>query len=117
MSMTQTETLIGESAAYGGCADRKDNAGVFGQHRALWTVGGIVTIVLAVVGLAHTAPEMMAAIATVVFGAALLIQGGNRLYYWAIRRGQPFRLHRRAYSTAGAGSEGAFLPLMLTGQR
>jgi len=89
--MTQTETLIGESAAYGGCAGRKDNAGVFGQHRALWTVGGIVTIVLAVVGLAHTAPEMMAAIATVVFGAALLIQGGNRLYYWAIRRGQPFR--------------------------
>ena len=68
MSMTHTETLIGESAAYGGFVD---------------AVGGIVTIVLAVVGLAHTAPEMMIAIATVVFGAALLIEGGTLLSEYA----------------------------------
>jgi hypothetical protein len=73
MSMTQTapprtDTLFGESAAYGGFVD---------------AVGGIVTIVLAVVGLARTAPEMMAAIATIVFGAALLIQGGTMLSEYA----------------------------------
>ena len=37
----------------------------------------------------------------------------DRLY--PIAKFRP-RRRRRAYSTAGAGSEGAFLPLMLTGQ-
>jgi hypothetical protein len=68
MSITQTKTLIGDSAAYGGFVD---------------AVGGIATIVLAVVGLARTAPEMMVAIATIVFGAALLIQGGTMLSEYA----------------------------------
>ena len=68
MSMTQTKTLMGESAAYGGFVD---------------AVGGLTTIVLAVVGLTHTAPEMMVAIATIVFGAALLIQGGTMLSEYA----------------------------------
>jgi len=68
MSMTQTKTLMGESAAYGGFVD---------------AVGGLTTIVLAVVGLTHTAPEMMVGIATIVFGAALLIQGGTMLSEYA----------------------------------
>ncbi len=68
MSMTRTETFIKETAAYGGFVD---------------AVGGIATIVLAVVGLAHTAPETMVSIATVVFGAALLIQGGTMLSEYA----------------------------------
>ncbi len=68
MSLTQTHSIIGESAAYGGFVD---------------AVGGIVTVVLAVVGLAHTAPEMMVSIATIVFGAALLIQAGAMLSEYA----------------------------------
>ncbi len=68
MSMTRTETFIDETAAYGGLVD---------------AVGGIATIVLAVVGLARTAPETMVAIATIVFGAALLIQGGTILSEYA----------------------------------
>ncbi|MGO9486623.1 MAG: hypothetical protein ACLPX9_18955 [Rhodomicrobium sp.] len=68
MSLSQTGTMIGESAAYGGFVD---------------AAGGIVTMVLAIVGLSHTAPEMMVSIATIVFGAALLIQGGAMLSEYA----------------------------------
>ena len=69
MSMTtRTETFIGESAAYGGFVD---------------AIGGIATVALAIVGLAHTAPEMMVSIATIIFGAALLIQGGAMLSEYA----------------------------------
>ena len=68
MALTQTGTMMGESAAYGGFVD---------------AAGGIVTIVLAIVGLSHTAPEMMVSVATIVFGAALLIQGGAMLSEYA----------------------------------
>jgi hypothetical protein len=60
--------MFGESAAYGGFAD---------------AAGGIVTIVLAIIGLSNTAPEMMVSIATIIFGAALLIQGGAMLSEYA----------------------------------
>ena len=68
MSMTRTETHLGETAAYGGLAD---------------AAGGIATVVLAIVGLAHAAPETMAGIATIVFGAALLVQAGAMLSEYA----------------------------------
>lgn len=68
MAITQTETLLDETAAYGGFAD---------------ALGGIATIVLAIVGLANTAPETMVGIATIIFGAALLIQGGTMLSEYA----------------------------------
>jgi hypothetical protein len=68
MAIITTETLIEEGAAYGGFVD---------------AVGGIATIVLAVIGLAHTVPEIMVAIATIVFGVALLIQGGAILSEYA----------------------------------
>ena len=68
MSLSQTGTMMGESAAYGGFVD---------------AAGGIVTIVLAMVGLSHTAPEMMVSVATIVFGAALFIQGGAMLSEYA----------------------------------
>ena len=96
MSMTHTETLIGESAAYGGFVD---------------AVGGIVTIVLAVVGLAHTAPEMMIAIATVVFGAALLIEGGTLLSEYARIIFPP----GTAVSTAGQFGGGSLSAVFLAG--
>jgi hypothetical protein len=57
-----------ESGAYGGMVD---------------AIGGIVTIVLAICGLAGIAPVMMVAIATIVFGVALLIQGGTMLSEYA----------------------------------
>ena len=68
MSITRTETRIDETAAFGGFAD---------------AVGGIATVVLAVIGLARTEPETLAAIATIVFGAALLIQAGTMLSEYA----------------------------------
>jgi hypothetical protein len=68
MSMTRTGTFIEETAAYGGFAD---------------AVGGIVTIVLAILGLANIAPETIIPIATIVFGVALLIQGGTLLSEYA----------------------------------
>lgn len=42
-------------------------------------IGGIATAVLAVIGLAGWRPELLAGVATIVFGAALLIQGGTLL--------------------------------------
>ena len=66
MSMTSLrDTLSRESAAAtGGFVD---------------AIGGIATIVLAVLGLAGVRPTMMVGIATVIFGVALLIQGGAML--------------------------------------
>lgn len=69
MSMSFREATTQENAAvYGGLVD---------------AVGGIATIVLAVCGLAGVNPPLMAAIATIVFGVALLIQGGTMLSEYA----------------------------------
>ncbi len=68
MAMSVTESMSRESAAYGGFVD---------------AIGGIATIVLAVVGLAGVRPEMMVAVATIVFGVALLVEGGAMLSEYA----------------------------------
>ena len=68
MAMTVSESMSRDSAAYGGFAD---------------AIGGVATIVLAVVGLAGIRPEMMVAIATIVFGVALLVEGGAILSEYA----------------------------------
>jgi hypothetical protein len=68
MSMTYAELSSTEAPAYGGLAD---------------AIGGIATAVLAIVALTGFASTTMAAIATVVFGAALLIQGGTILSEYA----------------------------------
>jgi hypothetical protein len=69
MSMSFREATTQENAAvYGGLVD---------------AVGGIATIVLAVVGLAGVNPQLFASIATIVFGVALLIQGGTMLSEYA----------------------------------
>jgi hypothetical protein len=57
-----------EAAAYGGFVD---------------ALGGIVTMVLAIIGLSGVKPEPLVSIATIVFGAALLIQGGAMLSEFA----------------------------------
>ncbi len=68
MSMTYTSAISRDSAAYGGLVD---------------AVGGVATMVLAIVGLAGVHAEMMVAIATIVFGAALLIEGGAMVSEYA----------------------------------
>ena len=68
MAMSVTESVSRESAAYGGFVD---------------AAGGVATIVLAVVGLAGVKSEMMVAIATIVFGVALLVEGGTMLSEYA----------------------------------
>jgi hypothetical protein len=59
------ETLTRErTSAYGGFAD---------------AIGGLVTVVLAIIGLAGVHQGLLVAIAVIVFGVALMIQGGAML--------------------------------------
>jgi hypothetical protein len=64
MAMSVSQSVPRETAAYGGFVD---------------AIGGIAAIVLAIVGLAGVRPEMMVAIAVIVFGVALLVEGGAML--------------------------------------
>jgi hypothetical protein len=68
MSMTHTERISTEAAAYGGLID---------------AIGGVATIVLAIVALAGAHPETIIPITVIVFAAALLIQGGAILSEYA----------------------------------
>ena len=68
MSMTYSTSTSGEVASYGGFVD---------------ALGGIATIVLAIIGLSGVKSLDLLSIATVVFGAALLIQGGAMLSEYA----------------------------------
>jgi len=72
MSMTYSSsspsTVSAEAATYGGFVD---------------ALGGIATIVLAIIALSGVRPGELLSIATVVFGAALLIQGGAMLSEFA----------------------------------
>jgi hypothetical protein len=69
MSVTYSSTTSpGEAATYGGFVD---------------ALGGIAAIVLAIIGLSGVHPEVLVSIATIVFGAALLIQGGTMLSEFA----------------------------------
>jgi hypothetical protein len=64
-----SSTASADVASYGGFVD---------------ALGGIATIVLAIIALAGVKPEILVAIATVVFGAPLLIQGGAMLTEFAL---------------------------------
>ena len=61
MSMTSVQSGTRDVANYGGVVD---------------AIGGAATVVLAIIGLSGTSSTMLLAIATIVFGAALLIQSG-----------------------------------------
>jgi hypothetical protein len=63
-TFTTSENSLVEMTNYGGLVD---------------AVGGVATVVLAIIGLAGVYPTMLLAISTIVFGAALLIQGGTLL--------------------------------------
>jgi len=62
--ITSSEKSFQEAATYGGLVD---------------AIGGVATIVLAIIALSGVNQLMLGAIATIVFGAALLIQGGTML--------------------------------------
>jgi hypothetical protein len=65
MSMTQTETIAASTTtSFGSVAD---------------AVGGIATMVLAIVALAGVNSGILVPVAVIVFGAALLVQGGTIL--------------------------------------
>jgi hypothetical protein len=63
-TMVSSENTFHEAATYGGVVD---------------AIGGVATVVLAIIALSGINQSMLAAIATIVFGAALLIQGGTML--------------------------------------
>ena len=63
-TVTMRDTTAVDATSYGGFAD---------------AIGGIATVVLAIIALAGIQEPMIVAIATIVFGAALLIQGGTML--------------------------------------
>jgi hypothetical protein len=68
MNATTVESTAAQKAAYGGLID---------------SLGGIAVAVLAILGLTGFDPLGMAAIATIVFGAALLAQGGTILFEYS----------------------------------
>lgn len=68
MSITSRESAFRETAAYGGLID---------------AIGGLATVVIAIVGLSGVNAPMMASIATIVFGVTLLVQGGTMLSEYA----------------------------------
>ena len=59
-----SERTFQEAATYGGLVD---------------AIGGAATIILTIVALSGVSQSLLGAIATIVFGAALLIQGGTML--------------------------------------
>jgi hypothetical protein len=90
MSMTySSSTTSSDVASYGGFVD---------------ALGGIATVVLAIIGLAGVKPEVLVSIATVVFGAALLIQGGAMLTEFATTDGTP-----EDSASSGGGLSALFL--------
>ena len=90
MSTTYSPAATTDVGSYGGFVD---------------ALGGIATIVLAIIGLAGVKAEMLVAIATVVFGAALLIQGGAMLTEFA----QIETTAETSGSTSGGGLSALFL--------
>jgi hypothetical protein len=90
MSTTYSSAAVADAGSYGGFVD---------------ALGGIATIVLAIIGLAGVKAEMLVAIATVVFGAALLIQGGAMLTEFA----QIETTSETSGTTSGGGLSALFL--------
>jgi hypothetical protein len=84
-------SVAGETSAYGGLVD---------------ALGGIATIVLAIIALSGTKADIMLSIATIVFGAALLVQGGAMLSEFA---------QTEATAGASAGGSGGLFGLFLVG--
>ena len=90
MTFSSESGVSGEASAYGGFVD---------------ALGGIATIVLAIIALAGVRAEILLPIATIVFGAALLIQGGAMLSEFALVEATP----ESSVGSNGAGLSSLFL--------
>lgn len=75
------------------------------------TVAALATIVLAILGLAHVVPEFLVAIATIVFGATLLLHGSALIGEYARVNARPGAI---AASAANAG-DGGLSAVLLAG--
>jgi hypothetical protein len=97
MSMTTLSSsgVSGEAASYGGFVD---------------ALGGIATIVLAIIALSGVTPDTLLSIATIVFGAALLIQGGAMLSEFGQIEATP-----DAYVSRGSGGVSALFLVGIAG--
>jgi len=92
-TFTTSENSFQEAASYGGLVD---------------AVGGLATIVLAIIALSGINPEALAAIATVVFAAALLILGGTMLTEYT-KMSFPAGMLGPMEGTGGGGLSALFL--------
>lgn len=77
-------------------------------------IGGIATAVLAIIGLAGWRPELLAGVATIVFGAALLIQGGTLLSEYS-QVFTPAGALQTASDAAGGDGLAAMFPVGIAG--
>ena len=81
---------------------------------AMDAIGGIATAVLAIIGLAGWRPELLAGVATIVFGAALLIQGGTLLSEYS-QVFSPGAAMRAAADAVGGDGLAAMFPVGIAG--
>lgn len=93
-TMITSEHTFQEAATYGGLVD---------------AVGGVATIVLAIIALSGVNQPVLAAIATIVFGAALLIQGGTMLTEYTKLIFPPGAVDPTEESVGGGGIPALFL--------
>ncbi|MBX9823392.1 MAG: hypothetical protein K2Y27_00200 [Xanthobacteraceae bacterium] len=93
-TMITSERSFQEAATYGGLVD---------------AIGGAATIILAIVALSGVGQSMLAAIATVVFGAALLIQGGTMLTEFTKLMAPPGAASMVEETMGGGGLSALFL--------
>jgi len=92
-TMITSENTFQEAATYGGFVD---------------AIGGVATVVLAIVALSGIQEPTLAAIATIVFGAALLIQGGTMLTEYS-KLMFPVGIAQPAQESAGGGLPALFM--------
>jgi hypothetical protein len=90
MNTTYVETRSTEAGAYGGLLD---------------AIGGIATAVLAIIALSGYAHEVLAGVAIIVFGAALLVQAGTLLTEFA-SMAVPGSMSATSIGTEAIGGDG-----------
>jgi len=73
------------------------------------TIAALVTIVLTILGLAHVVPEFLVAIATIVFGATLLLHGSAAVADYARMTAQPGADASSAATVGDGGLSAVFL--------
>lgn len=77
-----------------------------GSNSIAQAIAAIATVILTILGLAHVAPNFLVAIATITFGAALLLYGASML-------GEYARLARQASAAAASMLGGGGLSAVL----